>query len=121
VVVQTRVAQLVAREPGERFVILEDLGKVAVADAITAPRTRGGLGVCDGRGKKVLARQPAKLEVPTLARLTPTAKHYLVNAGEVVLAGDEPNAVLVGDLGTVLFPKLASALYSGGGWWRRLR
>jgi len=48
------------------------------------------------------ARTAAKLEVPALATLTPTAEHYLVNAGEVALAGDEPRAVLEADLVGVL-------------------
>jgi len=36
-------------------------------------------------------------------------------------AGDEPGTVLEADLVRVRGVEVAASLYSGGGWWRRLR
>ena len=91
-------AEEVSDEPRQALVILEDLGKVAVTETATASGTRRALCPGDACGVDMLAR-PALVRVGgTLATLTPTAEHYLVNAGEVALTGDEPRAVLEADL-----------------------
>jgi hypothetical protein len=82
------VTEPVADEPGEESVIFLTLGDQLPRDTITVAAAGNTFRPGDGCSKNVLTSLPANLEVPALARLTPTAEDDFVNAGAVVLTGN---------------------------------
>jgi hypothetical protein len=108
-------------EEREALVVLLNLNDVSVRKTLATPGTLPGLRAGYGGCVDVLTRRVPALEILTFAALATTAENYLVDAGGVVLARDEPDTVLEGNLVGVLGVEVAASLNSGGGWWRWLR
>jgi hypothetical protein len=102
-------AKLVTDEPCKVLVVLGDLDKLPMQEALAAPRA--GSGLCAGHvgGVDVLASGTTMLEVLALARFAAPTDGDLIDGGCIVLAGDEPNAILEAYLAGVVPVELESA------------
>ncbi len=93
VIVKTRVAEQISDEPGERFVILEDLGKLRPPAALSATVTYGALLADDGSADDVAA-MPVMLEANAFATvpLRADANADLIEPAGLRPGRDEPLA-----------------------------
>jgi hypothetical protein len=118
-----RGARRIPHEERKAIVILVDLDYFAVRESLPAPGTLAALRPGDGGGDDMQAASLGLpiLEVPAFTALASTAENYLVNRGCIVLAGDEPYAVLVRDLVGMLPVEFPTSLDPGLGFWRGVR
>jgi len=104
-------AKKVALEAGQ--VVVDDFSQVAVPEPVAAHGARRRLRLGNGGGVDVLASVTPVPVVLALAAFA-AADDYLVHGGRVVLARDEPNAVLVADIVRVVPVEGDAALFAGG-------
>jgi hypothetical protein len=98
-----------------KVVGLHDLEHLPVGEPLAATLAAKGLSPLE-RGRDDMntpAFRRAVLKVLALAVLAATTERDLVDAGLVLLRGDEPNAILEADLGAVLAVELAATLDPG--------
>jgi hypothetical protein len=94
-------------------VVLINLVELPVPEALATHGAQRGLRPSDGGGVDVLAGVASVLKVGALASLV-AAKEYLIDGGALVLRGDVPDAVHVGDLIRMVPVKLLTAKDADG-------
>ncbi len=110
-----RAAEIVALE--ERRVIVPDLVHVPAGEPTAAPVATPRLRPRDGGRPDVLASRATPVVIAALAGLAAPTDAHLVNAGRVVLRGNQPDALggVEADRVGVLAPEGEAALFTGGG------